>query len=119
MKRPSSAFLLDIKLACASVNSFVQGFDLNRYLADELVRAGVERKLLNIGEALSQLARQDPELALRVPRYQRLIGFRNVLVHGYSGLNDIEIWRALHDNMPGLQTAVEALLQELAQPPSP
>jgi len=45
MKRESSAFLSDIQLACASVVTFTQGFDLEMYLADALVRSADERQL--------------------------------------------------------------------------
>jgi len=118
MKRESSAFLSDIQLACASVVTFTQGFDLEMYSADALVRSAVERQLQNMGEALSQLSRQDPELAAKVPRHRKLIGFRNILVHGYAGLNDSEIWEAVKLHLPGLQAAVETLIQELGQGPA-
>ena len=118
MKRGPSAYLIDIQRACAAVVTFTQGFDLQMYLADALVRSAVERQLLNMGEALSQLSRQDPQLAARVPRQRKLIGFRNILVHGYAGLNDSDIWEAVQLHLPELKTSVDALIQELGQGPA-
>ncbi len=116
MKRPPSAFLWDIEHACSAVERFVHGLDLGRYQTDLLVRSAVERQLQNIGEAVTQLTKLDPVLASRVPRQRQLIGFRDILVHGYSGLNDAEIWRVLHDNLPELRAAVAALVQEMGSP---
>ena len=99
--------------ACAAIGRFVEGANFERYAAELLLRSAVERQLQNIGEALSQLSRLDPALAARVPRQRQLIGFRSVLVHGYAGLNNAEVWRTLHENLPELQSSVTALLEEL------
>jgi uncharacterized protein with HEPN domain len=119
MKRAPTAFLWDICDACAAVVNFTAGADLARYEGDLLMRSAVERQLQNIGEALSQLSKIDSALAARVPRQRKLIGFRNVLVHGYAGLNDAEVWRVLHENLPTLNVAVRKILQELGQPLPP
>ena len=79
----------------SAINTFVSGVDLERYASELLLQSAVERQLQNIGEALSQLSRLDPVLGARVPRQRQLIGFRNVLVHGYAGLNNAEVWRVL------------------------
>ena len=43
----------------------------------------------------------------------------NVLVHGYAGLNDAEIWRVLHAELLELRTAVGKLLPDPAPPGHP
>jgi len=101
------------------VREFLRGVDTATYLKSPLLRSAVERQLQNIGEALSQLSRADPPLAARVPEYRQLIAFRNVLVHGYAALNHDEVWRAVSESLPGLQTAVDALLAELGPPSEP
>ena len=119
MKRDPIALLWDMQQACSAIASFVDGVVLERYEADLLLRSAVERQLQNIGEALSQLSKLDTEFAARVPRQRQLVGFRNVLVHGYAGLNDAEVWRVLHENLPELHQAVSRLLEELEPPASP
>ena len=52
------------------------------------VRSGVERKLEVVGEALNRLSREDPELAAQIPDIARVIGFPNVLAHGYEIVDD-------------------------------
>ena len=119
MKRDRSAYLWDMQQACAAISRFVQDTSLESYVADLMLRSAVERQFQNIGEALSQLSKLDSVLAARVPRQRQLIGFRNVLVHGYAGLNDAEVWRVLHENLPELHEAVTRLLDELEPPTRP
>ncbi len=119
MKRERGAFLWDMEQACTAVREFIAGAGQDRYANDLMLRSAVERQLQNIGEALTQLAKLDPELAARVPRHRQLIGFRNVLVHGYAGLNNEEVWRVVHENLPDLHAAVTALRQDADSPPQP
>jgi uncharacterized protein with HEPN domain len=113
MTRASAAFVWDIKNACDAIADFLSGVDFSRYESSMLLRSGVERQLQNFGEALSQLSKQDAQLAARVPKYRQLIGFRNVLVHGYSGLNHAEIWRVIEKELPALTQAANALALEV------
>ena len=57
-----------------------------------MLRAAVEREFEIIGEAMAQLAQLDPVLAARISGYQRIIAFRNVLIHGYADVDDRLVW---------------------------
>ena len=119
MRRDPRAYLWDIEQGCVNVQSFLSGISLAEYQSNLLLRSAIERQLQNIGEALAQLAKLDPELAARVPDYRQLIGFRNVLVHGYATLNHDEVWRAIAESLPPLHSTANALLAGLgAEDPS-
>ena len=119
MRRDPRAFLWDIQQGCLNVQSFLGGISLADYQSNLLLRSAVERQLQNVGEALAQLAKLDPDLAARVPEYRQIIGFRNVLVHGYATLNNDEVWRAIAESLPPLQSTAHALLAGLdAEDPS-
>lgn len=113
MKREPTAYLWDMLEACRTVDAFTHDADLARYLSDKLLRSAVERQLQNQGEALAQLAKIAPDVAARVPNHLQIIGFRNVLVHGYLSLSDARVWATVRDDLPGLRRALEALLAEL------
>jgi uncharacterized protein with HEPN domain len=100
------------------VMRFVGSADLDRYKEDVMLRSAVERQLQNLGEALVQLTRVDPDLAQRIPEQRRLIAFRNVLVHAYATLDHAQVWRAIGESLPPLLAAVRSLLAEL-DPPLP
>ena len=57
------------------------------YLDNRMLRSAVERQFEIIGEALSQLAKIDPAVAARIPDLRRIVGFRNVLIHGYDRMD--------------------------------
>jgi uncharacterized protein with HEPN domain len=84
MRRDAHAYLSDIDRAASAIERFIDGLDIPTYERNELVHAAVERKFEIIGGSLSQLAKQGPVLAKRIPRAREIIAFRNLLIHGYA-----------------------------------
>ena len=75
----------------------------------------VERQFEIIGEALNQMFKRDVSLALCISDPQRIIAFRNCLIHGYADIDHEVVWGVLEANLPTLRREVEALLSEDAQ----
>ena len=67
-------------------------------------RSAVERQLEIIGEALSQLAKVDPQMASNVAELRRVIAFQSSLVHGYAAIDYDTVWRLIPAKLPELQT---------------
>jgi uncharacterized protein with HEPN domain len=57
------------------------------YLADEVLRGFVERKLLIVGEALARLRQHHAAAAEKITDIHRIIGQRNRIVHGYDAVD--------------------------------
>lgn len=110
MPRDPRAWLWDIQQAAKRVFKFLEGQDLQSYLLNDLVRSAVERQFEIMGEALTQLAKHSPELAAAVPHWREIIGFRNLLIHGYSTIDDARVWRIAQVDLPPLADAVDRLL---------
>ena len=72
----------------------------------------VERQFEIIGEALNQLSRVDPDLAACVPDLLELVGFRNLLIHGYALVDDAIVWEAVTTELPALRERLDELLAE-------
>lgn len=106
-------YLWDAITAAELVNEFVDGKDFENYSNDALLRSAVERQLEIAGEALNQLGKVDPDLAARIPELRSIVGFRNVLVHRYHGLDNGIVWSVTVDKMPELLVGLQALLDEL------
>ncbi len=47
-----------------------------------------EREFEIIGEALNRIKKAEPELLEHVSEYHRIIGFRNVVAHGYDIIDE-------------------------------
>ncbi len=115
MQRDARTFLWDMRDAADAIQGYVQGCGFDDYLANRLLRAGVEREFVTIGEAMSQLAKIAPDIAARFSDARRIIGFRNMIVHGYDRIEDTAVWDAVQSHLPDLRTQVEAMLIELGE----
>ena len=111
MRRDPRAYLWDMREAAALVVSFVAGLTFAEYVADDLRRSAVERQVQNIGEALAQLWKIEPTLAGKIADYDKIVGFRNVLVHGYAVLDHVRVWDTIQEDLPALQVQQENLLK--------
>lgn len=111
--RPEAAkYLWDALDAAERLQRFVQGKDFADYLADELLRAGVERQFEIIGEALGQLRKADPEGAARIPDLPRMVGFRNVLIHAYATVDNRLVWGVVEVHLGPLAELLRRLLED-------
>ncbi len=113
MQRDPRAFLWDVREAAQAIQSFTAGLDVNDYVGNEMVQAAVERKFEVIGEALNQLAKLNAAMAARIPDVPQIVAFRNQLIHGYATINPDTVWNIAQNALPGLLSAVQALLDEL------
>lgn len=89
MRLEAKKCLYDVLRAAMLLAEFTDGKSFEDYERDIMLRSAVERQFTIIGEAMAQLARYDAEVAARISEYPRIIGFRNVLIHGYADINDI------------------------------
>ena len=92
------------------VKAFVAGRDFHEYVADDLLRSGVERKFEIMGEALNRIKRDDPELLERIRDYRDIISVRNILVHGYDAIDDRIVWGVIEGSLDNLLEDVGRLL---------
>jgi uncharacterized protein with HEPN domain len=113
MQRDAKAYLWDIAAAAESIGIFTQNKTLTDYLADEMLRAAVERKFGVIGEALSQLLRLFPQYRESITLPEQIIAFRNQIIHGYSTVRDDIVWEIATVYLPRLKSEVAVLLERL------
>lgn len=111
MDHDPKAYLFDIQQACKEIIEFTRGISFEEYVRNAMVKAAVERKFLVIGEAITKLKKEHPQILKQITAHEKIIRFRNVLVHGYDMIDDATVWSALKDSMPTLQHEVEQLLK--------
>ncbi|HEU0075461.1 MAG TPA: HepT-like ribonuclease domain-containing protein [Dehalococcoidia bacterium] len=112
MQVEAQKYLYDIQRASELLATFTAGKGFSDYQEDAMLRAATERQFEVIGEALGQLARLDSELAGRISEHQRIIAFRNILIHGYADIDDRLVWDIVETRLPRLRDEVTALLAE-------
>src|SRR5688572_26192796 len=104
--------LYDIQQAGRRASRWAGGRTEQDYASDEYFRAAVERQFEIVGEALNRLLKSDPATAAHISEHQRIIGFRNVLIHGYDAVDDTITWRIIQEKLPVLLSEVDAMLAE-------
>lgn len=102
--------LFDIQEAGAAIKGFVAGKTLADFQQSDLLRSAVERKFEIIGEALHRMRRLDEELIEQITDYRRIVGFRNILAHGYDVVSPEIIWEICGENLEQLLTDVDRLM---------
>jgi len=106
-------YLYDMLQSARGIRRFSEERTYDDYVSDLMFRSAVERQFEIIGEALNQLGKLDPATQARVRNFRNIIGFRNILIHGYAELDDSLVWNAVTDKLPELEEDVSKLLDEL------
>lgn len=108
-RREASAYVWDVRDAATQLREVLHGWTLERYLEERVMRLAVERLLINLGEAVSQLSKADPALAAELGPVAQIVAFRNILVHAYFTIDHREVWRTLEHDLPKLLDRAEAV----------
>lgn len=103
--------LLDIKDAIVSVDEHLEGRrDFEEYEKSKTKRRAVERELEIMGEAMNNLLKLNPAIAITHTR--GLVNLRNRIIHAYDFVDNTIIWKILLDDLPLILNEVDALLAE-------
>ena len=112
MRLETRKYLYDMQHAAALLREFTSNKTFADYERDAMLRAAVEREFEVIGEAMKQLAMVDEGVAASIQGYQRIIAFRNVLIHGYADVDDRLVWDVLETSLPTLAREIDLLLED-------
>ncbi|MFQ5700697.1 MAG: DUF86 domain-containing protein [Acidobacteriota bacterium] len=111
MRLESKKCLYDVLQAGKNLRQFTEGKAFSDYQPDAQLRSATERQFEIIGEALRRLSNEDSATAARISECERIISFRNILIHGYAEVDDRIVWDVLQTKLPTLLREVEILLQ--------
>ncbi len=102
--------LIDILQAAEEIQDFVSGMDFKAYQNNPVTKRAVERDFEIIGEALNRIKYTDSKLLEKVSEHHRIIGFRNILIHGYDIVDEAVVWKAVTNHLPILLGEVKEIL---------
>ena len=110
MSRTPRDRLIDIRDAARDLLDFVGTMESEAFHAlpatDRMAHRAVKNALVEIGEAIKALP---PEIAHRHPGvdWRGFSGLRDVVSHGYFGLDQERLWPIIRDEVPTLLAAVQ------------
>ena len=81
----------------------IEDKSFHNFVNDRILQLAVEREFEIIGEALVRLEQIDPSvLAVKIPEHRKIVGFRNLLAHGYDVIDDEALWDFAKNLVPEL-----------------
>jgi len=102
--------LVDILQASEEIQKFTLGLDFSSYQDSPVTQRAVERDFEIIGEALSRIKKTDPAILNTISEHRRIIGFRNILIHGYDMVDEAIVWNAVKNHLPILIQEIQKII---------
>jgi uncharacterized protein with HEPN domain len=102
--------LVDILQASEEIQNFTNGMGFPEYQDSPVTQRAVERDFEIIGEALSRNKKTDHAILDTISENHRIIGFRNILIHGYDMVDEAIVWNAVKNHLPILIEEVKRAL---------
>jgi uncharacterized protein with HEPN domain len=90
---------------------FTKGMTYKEVVHDELHFDAVLRNLEIIGEAVKNISEETRQKYPDI-KWRKIAGFRDVVAHGYFGVNDETVWDIVENEIPALLTTVRIILGE-------
>ena len=112
MDRKIRKYLADILASIIEIESFMaeRPKEYATFCNDTLFRRGVERNMEIMGEAMNNVLKIDPNIAITSSR--KIVDTRNFIIHAYDSLKPDIPWGIVINLIPLLKREVETLLAE-------
>lgn len=112
MDRKIRKYLADILASIIEIESFMaeRPKEYATFCNDTLYRRGVERNMEIMGEAMNNVLKIDPNIAITSSR--KIVDTRNFIIHAYDSLKPDILWGIVINHIPLLKREVETLLAE-------
>ncbi|TAG40984.1 MAG: DUF86 domain-containing protein [Cytophagia bacterium] len=101
--------LQHIREAIRKIEDFTKLENEDSFKKNELVQSAVERQLEIIGEAANHLTEEFKD-KYPAMEWNKLRGFRNIIVHEYFGVSTQMVWSSVRQRIPQLKEVVIKIL---------
>jgi uncharacterized protein with HEPN domain len=105
-------YLEDILESAQKIRRYSDGLTFEQFQLQDMVFDAVVRNLEIIGEAAKHLPPGGTAMMSDVD-WSKVAGFRDVIVHGYFGLDAHVIWDVVQSKLPVLISSVEKALHQV------
>ena len=105
----SARVLLTYILDCIQQIQEYTGYERQTFFSSRLVQDAVVRNLQILAESTQRLSEPLKTTQQNIP-WRKIAGFRNVLAHGYLGVDLEVVWNVVEHNREELADATEEML---------
>jgi len=111
MDKYIKSWLFDIVNSINEIDSyFSESKKFETYISEIRTKRAVERNIEIIGEAMSRILKENPEI--NISNSRKIVDARNKIIHGYDEISDDVIWGIVINHLPLLKIEAENLLQQ-------
>ena len=113
MNRRLKANLYDILTAVDEIYSFFEDIPkrFDEYCKNLMLRRAIERNIGIIGEAVSRVLKENPDIMIENSR--AIIATRNRVIHDYAAVTDDVMWKIVVNDLPKLKEEITSLMNSL------
>jgi uncharacterized protein with HEPN domain len=115
MRPETAASLFDMKRAAERVAEATSGRTFDEFQSDWFFQSAVERQFEILGEALVRVRDLETPVFDRIPDAPKMIGLRNILIHGYDAVNPRVLWVIVEQRLPELLEVLKGLLEDASR----
>jgi uncharacterized protein with HEPN domain len=95
-------YLEDILEAIKKIEKYTRNLNFEEFSSNEMIIDAVIRNFEVIGEASAKIPDHIKERYPHV-EWKEAIGFRNILIHDYFGVDVEAVWDTIQKNLPGFR----------------
>jgi uncharacterized protein with HEPN domain len=111
MQRDVLAALHDMREAVERIAEASLGHDYHSFVDSWILVSAIERQFGIIGEALVRIRERDRDLFDQIPDATKIVGLRNLIVHGYDAIDPEILWSVIEERLAGLRSLLSGLLE--------
>lgn len=100
--------------AIGEIQSYLQNVSLEGFLANSEKRFATIKQIEIIGEACARISPTIKEKHTEV-EWKNIVGFRNISIHQYFGVNFQIVWQIAQNDLPVLKLQFAKILIEIAK----
>lgn len=114
MKKDPIIYIDDMLEAIEAIRRYVSGMDEVKFSQTDYMQDAVIRQLSIIGEAGRNIPAEIQAKQPDIP-WRKIVNFRNVIIHEYSGVSLGLVWQIVIKDMPVLKNQLTSLRNVIEQ----
>lgn len=112
MSREYVDYIYDIINEINRIEKFIEDQEFKEFYDDEKTSYAVVRSLEIMGEAAKNVPYEVREKYRDIP-WRKMIGMRDKLIHGYTGVDLQIVWKTIKDDLPGIKPTLQKVIEDI------